>query len=599
MNSELTNIFSGRAEVYHKKSSRLRAKSRKVAIVRLVFFLVSIVAIFVFINDRLLEYAIAGFSLFLLVFVLLVRYHKKLNDKQRFFASLEQINNNELQLINHNPSVNPDGERFIDDAHPYTSDLDIFGSGSLFQFLCRTHGHGGQDTLANYLKSPASQEEVSLRQAAVKELKDKVDWRQKFQAVTFSTPKDHNPQKLWQWIAEDPFVSKSKFLSTAIRVMPVLSIIAVIGWLFYWPIYVPLLVIVVNISILNRYKVQTREIREYASENCHTAKVYVSQIEMLENEQFASSKLQSLKSYVNTGDGSKASGALAEFGKYCDFLEASNNPYFYLVMNWFFLSDLIQIKRIESWKSKHQGEVENWIRTVYELEALASIAGYYHINPTFHFPEITDRPFVYHAKALGHPLIKTKDRVLNDFESEGAGVVKIITGSNMSGKSTFLRTLGINGVLAFSGAPVCAENCCISVMDIFTSMRTKDSLQENTSSFYAELKRLRQLLELVGKGTKVFFMLDEILKGTNSADRHNGAMALVRQLKKEGVSGLVSTHDLELASLEEEDPQHISNLNFSSDIKDGELFFDYKLKEGVCTSFNASLLMKKMGINME
>jgi DNA mismatch repair ATPase MutS len=244
------------------------------------------------------------------------------------------------------------------------------------------------------------------------------------------------------------------------------------------------------------------------------------------------------------------------------------------------------------------GTVRQWFAARGEAEALYSLAGFAYANPGYALPEITTHALQYEARQLGHPLILAGKRVSNDFSMDGLGKTLVVTGSNMSGKSTFLRTLGINAVLALAGAPVCATACRLSVFRVFTAMRTQDSLEESVSSFYAELKRLRQLIELLPTGQPVFYLLDEILKGTNSHDRHEGAKALIRQLHKHHASGLVSTHDLALGQLGEVSPEYVQNYSFNSDFADGKLHFDYKLREGVCRSFNASQLMRQMGIEM-
>jgi DNA mismatch repair ATPase MutS len=254
--------------------------------------------------------------------------------------------------------------------------------------------------------------------------------------------------------------------------------------------------------------------------------------------------------------------------------------------------------RLEKWKSGMESTVRKWFDALAEAEVLNSMACFAFANPEYILPETTGADFHYEARELGHPLILAQKRVSNSFFVEGRGKTVVVTGSNMSGKSTFLRTLGINAVLALAGAPVCAASCRISVFQVFTAMRTQDSLEESVSSFYAELKRLRQLIDLLPEGQPVFYLLDEILKGTNSNDRHEGAKALIRQLHKHNATGLVSTHDLALGQMGEISPEYVTNYSFNSEFADGKLYFDYKLREGICQSFNASQLMRQMGIEV-
>jgi DNA mismatch repair ATPase MutS len=263
-----------------------------------------------------------------------------------------------------------------------------------------------------------------------------------------------------------------------------------------------------------------------------------------------------------------------------------------------FLIDLHILIRAEKWRTKNREEVEKWFDAIADVEALNSLARFAHANPTYVMPEITDDEFTLKAVEMGHPLIKAEERTSNDFQTSDKGKIIVITGSNMSGKSTFLRTVGLNIVLALAGAPVCAERFTTSKFMLFTSMRTTDNLEHHVSSFYAELKRIEQLLTLVkAEKSQILFMLDEVLKGTNSQDRYHGAMAIIRQMHGFNTIGFISTHDIQLGE-EAAKMSFCENFNFTSDVKEGKVEFDYKIKEGICKSFNASALMKSIGIEM-
>lgn len=267
----------------------------------------------------------------------------------------------------------------------------------------------------------------------------------------------------------------------------------------------------------------------------------------------------------------------------------------YIMVDVAFLLDAYLLVDLFFWKKENQNYVEDWLEIVNEMECLISLAGFSRSNPNYTFPTITEKTYYFKAIALGHPLIPKDQKVTNDYSIDGKGCVDIITGSNMSGKSTFQRTIGINMVLAQMGAPVNAKELTMGLTDIFTSMRTKDNLAENTSSFYAELKRIRQLLDRLESSEVTFFLLDEILKGTNSEDRQKGAIAIAKKLTQKPAFGLISTHDLMLGSLATDDP-HIRNFSFNSEIDGNKIAFDYKISEGLCKSFNASKLMENMGI---
>jgi DNA mismatch repair ATPase MutS len=262
------------------------------------------------------------------------------------------------------------------------------------------------------------------------------------------------------------------------------------------------------------------------------------------------------------------------------------------------LWDLFYLLRLETWKEQVTADIQKWMDAVSEAETINSLAGYYHANPDYILPVISSGDLHLEAKDMAHPLIVKGKGVSNSIALQGRGKTIVVTGSNMSGKSTFLRTVGINAVLAMAGAPVCATYFAVSLCQVFTSMRTQDSLEESTSSFYAELKRLKQLIDSLPAEQPILYLLDEILKGTNSHDRHLGAQALIRQLHKHNATGFISTHDLALGEMADELPDSVFNYSFNSEIVDDKLYFDYTLRQGVCQSFNASKLMQQIGIEM-
>jgi DNA mismatch repair ATPase MutS len=274
---------------------------------------------------------------------------------------------------------------------------------------------------------------------------------------------------------------------------------------------------------------------------------------------------------------------------------ASNK--FYPIFNIFWLLDIYLIILTEKWKYRNKSYLKSWASAVSEFEVLSSLAGFHYSNPSFTFPEIKEEPYSIHFEMLGHPLISPESRVCNHFNLNGRGKIAMITGSNMAGKSTFLRTVGVNLVLALMGAPCCAKSGQVSDMKIFTSMRTQDNLEEGISSFYAELKRIEQLMKLIKSGEAIFFHLDEMFKGTNSEDRHKGGVSLIKQLSELNAFGIISTHDLELAKLAG-NHMIVDNYSFYSEIQEGEMIFNYELTKGICKDFNASELMKKSGIKI-
>jgi len=323
------------------------------------------------------------------------------------------------------------------------------------------------------------------------------------------------------------------------------------------------------------------------------------QLPLFEQREWQAPRLRALHATLHAaGAGVPASRLMKQLSTIAGLFSARQSPFGNLLMNGFLLWDLQCMGRLERWKQRATGRLDQMLEVGAELEALVSLAAFAFANPTYITPEVGREPLECTATTLGHPLIFVQGRIDNDYSTVGIGQTTVITGSNMSGKSTFLRAVGLNLVLAQAGAVVCAAAMRFGVAQVYTAMRTQDNLAESTSSFYAELKRLRLLLQLTEgpDAPPVFYLLDEILRGTNSRDRHRGAHALVHQLHQRQASGLISTHDLELAALEQELPGAVRNFSFNSTIEGDQIHFDYHLTPGVCRSFNASKLMQLMGI---
>ena len=364
-----------------------------------------------------------------------------------------------------------------------------------------------------------------------------------------------------------------------------------------------ILVLLINHFILKKVSPHAEDIVETSTENLNTLQGYRALIAKIENESFKSQKLQALQATIFKGKYSASS----EIKSICKLLEFSHQKpikkvpiggsYMYQLLNSFLLLDIYLIIETEKWKLKNKTFLKLWAEVISEFEVLNSFAGFYFANPTYTFPEVTETNNAINFKALGHPLIETNKRVCNDFQSEGHGNIVMITGSNMGGKSTFLRTVGLNLVLAFSGAPCCATSAKVSRLHVFTSMRTQDNLMKGTSSFYAELHRIENMLKLIAERPNVFFLLDEMFKGTNSKDRHRGGFSLINQLSMLKTSGIIATHDIELAKLSGHEKQ-VTNYSFNSTIKDDVMVFSYTLDPFICTDFNASELMKRSGITI-
>ena len=550
-----------------------------------------------FANQRMAWEMGLVFVLFPLAFGLLVARHNRSRYRRDQARFMVEINRDEIERNHHRTDHVSPGEEFIGAEHAYSADLDVFGRHSLFTLLNRTATASGRECLARTLSTLPKRKTVLTRQEAVKELKSMTEWRQEFQATGMHFPDQASKIKvLRDWLGAPPFVVSTP-MKIASFVLPVLTVGSAFGWL--WgplPLGLAGMFLVINMALLARTFKAVQDTTEKTWEGTKALKSSYRLIEIVEKTNFQSEGLRAISEGFGNG-AVTASGAMKKLYLLLDYLNSRSNM-FYHTFNMFFFIDLHLMRGLEKWKNKYAKNVSEWFSLLGEMEAYNSLAGYAFNQQGAVFPEITEEEYVFQGKDIGHPLIALQSRVNNDFDMTGRGTVAIITGSNMSGKSTFQRTLGINAVLAYSGAPVSAREMRLSVMQPFTSMRVSDKLDENVSSFYAELKRIRAVLDLVkNPDVPVFYLLDEILKGTNSHDRHAGAMALVRQLVGLNGMGLVSTHDLELGALSKELPT-VSNYSFNSSMEGDRLVFDYKLTEGICKSFNASQLMKQMGIEM-
>ena len=599
--SDPAALFTQNVERYRALAAKVSRQFNQLSTVRIVAFLLALVGLVYLANAR----NDSGFLLLLVIsvvgFPLLIRYHNRLRARKDHLLTLKTINEDELKRLNFELAGFDPGNSFQQPTHPYSGDLDVFGEHSLFQLINRSTTQPGKATLAQWLLHPAEKSEVEERQRAVRELTDLTDWRQSFQAYgpgSGQTEPEESLATLLAWMQEPPALPRRTLYTALYYGLALLAIAAIV---LYFAVglsgYVVILVLAANGVVLWTTAEVASDTHRKTTQSVAALRSYQQMLTSVEQQPFTSGRLQYLRAQLSHNRVT-ASREISQLRYILDNFDARGNM-FYHILNLVFMLDVFWLLRADRWKRQLRGDVAQWFESISEIEALSSIASFAFAHPDFTFPTITDQRFRLHARGLGHCLIPPSQRVANDFTMEDRGTITIITGSNMSGKSTFLRTVGVNVVLALAGAPVCANAFDVSVMQVFTSMRTQDSLEENVSSFYAELRRLRQLLDMLQAPERpVLFMLDEILKGTNSQDRHHGAASLIKQLSQLEATGFVSTHDLELGALEETLPR-VKNYSFTSTIEQDEICFDYTLHEGVCKSFNASKLMAKMGIAVE
>ena len=539
-------------------------------------------------------------TIFLTLFIFLIIKHEHNIEHKKYLTILQDINENAVKRLHGEWQVFPDdGEEFSDDSHPYTQDLDIFGQGSLFQFINTASTYLGRQKLRELLSSPpTSINEITARQEAVTDLAAKLDWRQKFQAAGILASNMHDPQALFAWAGRVERLYLKPSLLLACRLLPVITIgIGIFTFLQTEPEYYVLIAALLLQFFLLKIKGKKRAKNlELAFRYTDNIKAYSRMLHSLETQKFDSSYLQGLQARLK---GDTAHMAYEQIGKLVKIVDSISNRHnaFYIIFNILFLLDYQFMFMLEKWKERSGSHLRDWLSGIGELEALSSLALIRHDHPEWAMPEFTDADLpVFAAEELGHPLILSG--VTNDLKFDKSENILLITGSNMSGKSTLLRTAGINLVLAYSGTAVCAKDFSCSLMDIYTCMRVSDNLEKNISSFYAELLRIKMMVQAVEEGKTVFFLLDEIFKGTNSADRHTGARTLIKKLSEAKVLGLISTHDLELGELAKESDK-VKNYHFQEYYENDQIRFDYKLRPGVSATRNAIYLMRLAGIDIE
>lgn len=534
-----------------------------------------------------------------ILFLLLVNRHQKIRSELTYFENLTKINQRALQRLKGQwPGFSETGEQFVDPEHPYTSDLNIFGQGSLFQYLNTTNLITGEQALAKLLSQKTNCEDIGARQAAVRELSSQLDWRQHLQAIGMgSGAQAGDPTKLWLWAREQVFFLPSKALYL-LTVLPITTWVLIFLMAFgLLPTYVPLGLLILQVLLVTVGQVFMGRAFQDTEKAVLELQRLAKLLAYIEGHNFQAPLLLELQKKLLRQNKS-ASQQVQALSRIASLINLRYSVFYHFI-NALFFCDLYTLRLLERWKEQYGMYLERWFHVIGQFEALASLATVAHDNPHWAFPQVEQGNPFFKAVELGHPLLNRDTRVCNDVSLPQPGTIHIITGSNMSGKSTLMRTVGINLVLAYAGAPVCAAELHCSKMQIYTSMRVQDSLEEGISSFYAELKRIKIIIEAAHLKAPLLFLLDEIFRGTNSRDRIAGARTVIKNLAQQNVIGFVTTHDLELGALAEECPEQISNFHFTDRIIDQTITFDYRLKVGISKTTNAIALMKMVGIEVD
>jgi DNA mismatch repair ATPase MutS len=587
---DLALLYEQRAAEFLSQHSRSKRKINIISNARLFMALVFLLTLYFGFTYYALLYAL---PLVLFVFILLIRTHGKLFDQKTHFENLVKINQQELQSLKGDRSGFQTGSEFVNPHHPYAHDLDIFGEGSLFQFINRCNTIIGKKTFAHRLEHPlASAEEIVSHQKAIQELSERIDFRQHFQASGMEIdeqPRDR--EQLLEWVKQPSFLYGKKIYDYLLVIIPVITIALVIGWTVT-PVFRPFAILMAAFqwAFLGFHIKRVNAFHDYISRKKTILQKYARLLHYLQGERFTSSLMTVLSSRAKNAD--QKVGKLASL---VSALDARLNSMTTLFVNSLLLYDLQCVYRLEKWKEENKNNLHAWLEAASETEVLVSFGTFAFNQKHFIYPVIHNNLSI-NATALGHPLISRSENITNDFSVGDSQQILIITGANMAGKSTFLRTVGVNLILALNGAPVSATHFSCPIIHLRTGMRTADSLKDHQSYFYAELDRLKGIMEELRNDIPLLILLDEILKGTNSTDKQAGSIALVKQLLPHPCLALIATHDLALGDLEEEFPQQVKNFSFEATIENDQLSFDYKLKPGRAQTMNATFLMKKMGI---
>ncbi|MGH9461479.1 MAG: MutS-related protein [Vicinamibacteria bacterium] len=588
--------YQGRLRERQEEAAFHRRKAVWISYARLMTFaLGAVMAWFTWGTPLLLPWwMVLPASLFLvLVFV----HDRALRRLERSESAVAFYESGLARLENRWPGRGDAGDRFLPDVHPYARDLDLFGRGSLFELVSTATTSWGAKTLADWLLSPASRDAIRSRQAAVEDLAPRLDLREKI-ATRASAGRGAprvDPEALIRWASATPTLC-SDWRRYLTMVLAVFALASITLWLASMTSRLPVLVILLlEATLAFSLRGRVSEVLGAVEKPARDLAALSELLAVLERQSFSSPRLMTLQRMV--ADGVPASQRVKGLRRRIDFLDARRNQMFAplaALMLWGTQFAFV----IESWRIRWGGLIPKWLDATGELEALVSLASHAYEHPEDSFPVIVDEAPLYQADAIGHPLIPEEQLVRNDLRLGGELRLLVVSGSNMSGKSTLLRTVGVNAVLALAGAPVRAKSLRLSPFALGASIRVQDSLQEGISRFYAEITHLRQIMELAEGDLPLLFLLDEILQGTNSHDRRIGADGLVRGLLERGAVGLVTTHDLALAKIADSLSPRAANVHFEDHLEDGRMSFSYRMQPGVVRKSNALALMRAVGLKV-
>ena len=597
MNPE--NHYTERLSLTAGQLQQVKKQIFRISMLRLALFIAGIAGLYFFFNQTTL--LITCICLTFLPLFILVKIHNRFFIRKEWLETQARIIQEELQALSGDYSSFEDGKEYVNPEHPYSFDLDIFGRRSLFQSINRTCTFFGKNRLAKWLQNHLHEKtSIEKRQEMIREISEHTLFREQFRvAGLVHHGQSSDGEKIQAWSQSPAQYLHAGWVKTFIWGVPVINSLLLItslaGWIsFSWLGLSFGIFLVLSFGIIKR----ATYIQETYGKQLKSLNGYARLIAQAKAENWKSAGMQELMERFNL-NGQSPIQALQQLSKELDRLDLRNNQFLYVLLEGSIFFQLQEIVRIERWKVRYGQYISEWLETVGELDALCSLGTFAYNHPQYTYPELTEKPFCFLATQMGHPLMPVSQCVKNDATIPSRPFFLIITGANMAGKSTYLRTIGVNYLLACIGAPVCCERLKLYPNQLITSLRTSDSLSDNESYFFAELKRLKRIIDLLNQGQQLFIILDEILKGTNSMDKQKGSFDLIRQFMQLKANGIIATHDLLLGSLIKQFPEEIRNYCFEADIKENELTFSYKLREGVAQNMNACFLMKKMGIILQ
>jgi DNA mismatch repair ATPase MutS len=595
MEQEIIERYQSLADLYRKKYDQQKFRLRLISWMRLAFFLL-LVATIIFLVPVSHTIGWMVVLAFMAGFLLLIKQSVNTERLLNYYQNLVAINLNEIKALGHDFTPFNGGNEYIHPEHDYSFDLDLFGDNSFFQFINRTVTIGGKNTLAASVQnSKENNHTIRQKQEAIAELADCLDWRQQFLASGYKAENIGSAG----FILQQPTAIQLKhtaFLKVTLIILPVITLTLGVLWILnILPSQLFSLAVTLQWGLFFLYWKTIGEFKKAYGLKTKLLNQYVDMLTLIEKKEFKSNYLVQLKSMLYS-QGKAASELTSSLQKVLNELDYSQNILVGFALDSILLWDIRCIYRLNQWHNAYESYVAGWFEVIAQMDALISFANINYNHPDWVLPELIDSESLFQAKNLGHPLIPSEKRIGNDFFIQEDERIVIITGANMAGKSTFLRTLGVNLILAAQGCNVCASSFSFTPMRLFTHMRTSDNLMKDESYFYAELLRLHHMLELLRQGENLFIIIDEMLKGTNSIDKLNGSVELLKQLINYHTHCVVATHDLKLTELASSYPRVIKNQCFEVNLSNNDLEFDYKLRDGVTSTMNATFLMRKMGI---